>query len=190
MHFWRPLKNLKNSFYKEPATFLSGDSDWPEINASELYFGLSCQGHPTWPYLECGEQHLFYRKLAPASIFHFLSSSFFACCRREKNIGMNITLFAATVGSGFEETARQENDFCKMVFCRYWWIDFFATLDFINSCMGQKSTSRALDLSKACQVSINSTKGIECILLRSLIDNCFICHLINTWRRKSNWTKN
>ena len=91
--------------------FLSGGSYWPEINASELHFGQSFQGYPTWPYLECGEQHLFYRKLAPSSIFHFLSSSFFACCRREKNIGMNITLFAATVGSGFEETARQENDF-------------------------------------------------------------------------------
>ena len=96
-------------------TFLSGGSFWPEINASELHFGQSFQGYPTWPYLECGEQHLFYRKLAPSSIFHFLSSSFLVCCRREKNIGMNITLFAATVGSGFEETARQE----KVIFCEW-----------------------------------------------------------------------
>ena len=173
---------------KNDHTFLSGGSYWPEVNASELHFGQSFQGYPTWPYLECGEQHLFYRKLAPSSIFYLPHSLLVAGGR--KILAWTSLYLLRLWGQDSRRQQGRKMIFCKMVFCRYCKIDFFATLDFINSCMGQKSTSRALDLSKACQVSINSTKGIECILLRSLIDNCFICHLINTWRRKSNWTQN
>ena len=30
---------------------MTGGSYWPKINASELHFARSFQGHPTWPYL-------------------------------------------------------------------------------------------------------------------------------------------
>ena len=37
---------------------LTGGSYWPKNNASELHFARSFQGHPTWPYLERPNMHI------------------------------------------------------------------------------------------------------------------------------------